>query len=270
VASTGHKLLDLLTGVNIGGGRSQPRYIKRPFHTTAEMKRKAIKARNRRRHKLARPDMRARFGFLYASYREDTFYWDSVVLLRKLAIAAVAVFLRPAGAGLQACAAMVVAFVSLLLQTQVQPYANAGVNTLDASALLVEFATFFLAIVLYVSGSDDSLKQAVSLGIGLVNVGYVAYFFSVKCSIPTGIRVVPCVQELSPTVKNLRSEGPNCIVFYLKEIVEGIAVARGKYIGNENIERVVLDGNFSAYCVGTSFCGAANSLKCIQTGHIES
>jgi hypothetical protein len=133
----------------------------------------------RQRRELASPAVRAKYGFLYASYREDTFYWDSVVLLRKLAIAAVAVFLRPAGAGLQACTAQLVVFVSLQLQTRVQPYANAGVNTLDAYALLAEFATFFLAIVLYASGSDDNLKQAVSLGIGLVNVAYLAYFIFV-------------------------------------------------------------------------------------------
>lgn len=52
VRSTGNRLLDMLSGVT-PGKQSQPRYIKRPRHTNAEMKRKAIKARNRRRHKLA-------------------------------------------------------------------------------------------------------------------------------------------------------------------------------------------------------------------------
>lgn len=50
---TGNRLLDLITGAGMGGHSPSPRYIKRPFHTTAEMKRKAIKAKNRRRHKLA-------------------------------------------------------------------------------------------------------------------------------------------------------------------------------------------------------------------------
>lgn len=37
---------------NLPVHHTTPRYIKRPFHTTAEMKRKARKARNVRRHKL--------------------------------------------------------------------------------------------------------------------------------------------------------------------------------------------------------------------------
>lgn len=50
---SGNRLLDLMMGSGVSGSPSRPNYIKRPFHTTAEMKRKAIKAKNRRRHKLA-------------------------------------------------------------------------------------------------------------------------------------------------------------------------------------------------------------------------
>lgn len=51
---SGNKLLDLLTGMGplYHGGLSRPTYIKRPFHTVAQEKRRARKARNVRRHRL--------------------------------------------------------------------------------------------------------------------------------------------------------------------------------------------------------------------------
>jgi hypothetical protein len=133
----------------------------------------------RRRHKLARTDTRIRFGFLYASYRLDTFFWDSVVLLRKLAIAVVAVFLRPAGAGLQAFAAQIAAFCALSVQLLVQPYANARVNALDAYSLGTQLATFTLSILLYLSDTAESLKVTASLGVLGANIAYLIYFFLV-------------------------------------------------------------------------------------------
>lgn len=57
VSNDAPRIMQPFDVLRILGGRSvhhcQPRYIKRPLHTTAEMKRKARKARNIRRHKLA-------------------------------------------------------------------------------------------------------------------------------------------------------------------------------------------------------------------------
>jgi len=49
------------------------------------------------RNNLNDPIVRATLGFLYAGYRESSWFWESVVMLRKVSIATVAVFLEPQG-----------------------------------------------------------------------------------------------------------------------------------------------------------------------------
>ena len=75
--------------------------------------------RERRRGRLNTPRVAAAYGFLYAGYRERTFWWESTIMLRKLAVVA-ATTLVPAHAQdlLRLILCLGVVWIALLLQAR--------------------------------------------------------------------------------------------------------------------------------------------------------
>ena len=51
-----------------------------------------------RKARLGNDEVRQQFGFLYRGYRRETYFWECVVMLRKVGIIFIAVFLSGAGA----------------------------------------------------------------------------------------------------------------------------------------------------------------------------
>lgn len=69
-----------------------------------------------------RPPRTASDGFFYNSYRLRFYYWESVLLLEKLALALVVTATQRFGAPSQVLAALGAFFVFLLVQSSCHPY----------------------------------------------------------------------------------------------------------------------------------------------------
>ncbi len=59
---------------------------------------------------------------MYEDYRRESYYWDCVIMVRKLAVVAVLVFLQPKGSTIQIVAALGV----ILMATAAQVTARNG------------------------------------------------------------------------------------------------------------------------------------------------
>lgn len=66
-------------------------------------------------------------GFLFSAYRVECWYWESVELLRKLALTSILALIAPKSAG-QVTVGLILAFITLLLDMQMQPYAQRPMN----------------------------------------------------------------------------------------------------------------------------------------------
>ena len=86
-----------------------------------------------KKDRLAEPEIFTMFGFLYAGYKPKYFWWESVVLLRK--VAATVIALSPIGLELQAISATVLLGVFTAIQLVVRPFRNERHNVLDCSAM---------------------------------------------------------------------------------------------------------------------------------------
>eukprot|EP00803_Ostreobium_quekettii_P002180 evm.model.scf_1521.1 EVM.evm.TU.scf_1521.1 scf_1521:4755-16016(-) len=96
-----------------------------------------------RRHKAAE-DFRRKYGFWYAAYKHDSFYWESVVLTRKLLMVVVLVFgdsLAVQKQNIVVLGALIVAFGAHVWR---QPFEGEDVNMLESLSLTASFMTFFL------------------------------------------------------------------------------------------------------------------------------
>ncbi|GMH38953.1 hypothetical protein BSKO_06851 [Bryopsis sp. KO-2023] len=84
------------------------------------------------------------YGFLYQAYKKNVASWEVVILLRKALLAAVVVFGRTLGEGVQASLALVVMVGSIVLQTQFQPFLESKLNSLELSSLVISTLAFII------------------------------------------------------------------------------------------------------------------------------
>ena len=71
------------------------------------------------RDKLNVINVKQRFGFLYNGYEDETFYWEFVIIYRKIAIIMCSVFLGIMSVQIQALTVLIILFISLHLQNQI-------------------------------------------------------------------------------------------------------------------------------------------------------
>ena len=93
---------------------------------------------------------RVRYGFLYKGYRESAYFWEVVVMARKVLLAFISVFLQSAGIMVQALLVQALVVLFILLTSKVRPFTSPGLNFLEILSLAVLSLTvyaglFFLA-----------------------------------------------------------------------------------------------------------------------------
>jgi hypothetical protein len=85
-----------------------------------------------RTNRLVEPEIFTMFGFLYAGYKPHFFWWEVIVLARK--VAATVIALAPIAVELKALSAAALLLVIVVLQLIVRPYNDERHNTLDCFA----------------------------------------------------------------------------------------------------------------------------------------
>ncbi len=97
------------------------------------------------------------YGFLYSGYKPEYWYWEGIVLLRKILIAGISVFLSAevsSGNELQVNSsqyqqgllATLVISVSLYIQLKLEPYENDVLNGIEALGLVVGVLSLYLGL----------------------------------------------------------------------------------------------------------------------------
>jgi hypothetical protein len=119
------------------------------------------------------PRIVATLGFLYNGYRDEAWFWESVVMLRKVGVAAVAVFLAPFGARYQTYTGLLLVFAVTVLQVAVRPFEREELNRLELAALVTAFVTFECGLFLTSDGQTGVIAaQVATIGIFAFNLGF--------------------------------------------------------------------------------------------------
>lgn len=122
-----------------------------------------------RRKRLDEPHTRAMFGFLYAGFRKQHYYWETLVMIRKVCIAIVSVFFAPLGIDVQCYSAILVLVFFAILTQHVQPYARVFFNRLEMASLLTAFYTLVGGLYNISPNVGWTFKSAVSVSIVVAN-----------------------------------------------------------------------------------------------------
>lgn len=136
----------------------------------------ALLLKNRDRLDDAR--LRKKYGFLYKGYKQQYYFWETVIYARKVVVSFIAVFWTYDPKA-QCSMCILVCVCALALQLGCQPYDTVLFNRLEAFSLFVAFFTFYTAqgIVDVTVGTQEQHAQ------GLMSVCYHLTFVLNVCLI---------------------------------------------------------------------------------------
>lgn len=147
----------------------------------------------RERHQLTAITTKEKFGFLYNGYQQEMFYWEILIMYRKIALIFISVFMQSQGVITQAMLVFLLMILFLILNMRKKPFVSLTINDLETISLLTSAITIYCG-VFYISNvsADDkaampaSVKNSVTLSptmslifflmIMAVNMGFFGYW----------------------------------------------------------------------------------------------
>ena len=76
------------------------------------------------------------FGFLYNGYRKEFYFWEIVIMYRKIAIIFIAVFIANYGLAAQALTCLILLVVFLMISVKKKPFNTEALNDLETLSLV--------------------------------------------------------------------------------------------------------------------------------------
>jgi hypothetical protein len=133
---------------------------------------------SRKRRELSEINTKLRFGFLYNCFKQSKFYWEFVIMFRKILIICIMVFIGNQSIPVQALTLVLLLLNFLVLQYLKRPYASNELNQMEFRSVLVAAVTIYCG--LYYLSKDLGLvaKVLFFLAMLLVNLYFLAYFSS--------------------------------------------------------------------------------------------
>jgi hypothetical protein len=93
-------------------------------------------------------------GFLISGYKPELYFWECVVLLRKVLLAAVTTTLAPAGPGMQLTTSLLVILAALILHARFMPHVDFTFNALESASLGVAALTMLGGFYVVLEDAD--------------------------------------------------------------------------------------------------------------------
>jgi hypothetical protein len=129
--------------------------------------------RNSLKIKENHPVVLFRYGLLFAGYRHERYYWETVMAGRKVAVVAIGVFGRLTDTESQVHGALLALFIFILMHTTLVPFpthhqSSASVGHLETFALTCCFLTMWTGLVFYHS-RNTTVNEVLSTLLVLIN-----------------------------------------------------------------------------------------------------
>eukprot|EP00361_Fabrea_salina_P007450 CAMPEP_0202436818 /NCGR_PEP_ID=MMETSP1345-20130828/26245_1 /ASSEMBLY_ACC=CAM_ASM_000843 /TAXON_ID=342563 /ORGANISM="Fabrea Fabrea salina" /LENGTH=1731 /DNA_ID=CAMNT_0049050339 /DNA_START=6 /DNA_END=5201 /DNA_ORIENTATION=+ len=146
---------------------------------------------------LFKIDNKLRFGFLFNGYKLSRFYWEFVILYRKIIVICLAVFLSTISIQVQALTCLLVLIVFLYMQKVYKPFVVDHLNQLETSAIFTATVTIYCGVY-YLTNDLDEYSKILFF---VLMLGCNAYFlvFWLKYMLKAGVEAL---LNAFPRIKN--------------------------------------------------------------------
>jgi len=122
------------------------------------------------RHHLNDPTVKQRFRFLYGGYAMHAYFWEFVIIIRKVILVAIVVFLKTQNFR-SVYAALWLLIASLLSHVWLSPFESSNMAVLETISLCVLLATLMFGLLAYAPNFSDpekTLSAVAVIGLNLI------------------------------------------------------------------------------------------------------
>ena len=140
----------------------------------------------RHRGELDKPVVKFRYGLFFAGFRQERYYWECIVALRKESTVVLAVFGSQMGVAMLAHVALLVFMVQILVQLIGHPYGrgHGKLQILDVGAICLCWGTMWSGFFFYTPRPPDQKAALVflTMTVVIVNTIYMMILLYSMCS----------------------------------------------------------------------------------------
>ena len=113
------------------------------------------------RKRLGSKDVRKKYGFLFNGYTKTEFYWEFIILYRKILIITCSVFIaNSASVNIQALTVMILLIIFIAIQLKYSPYIEDKLNSMEVRSILVSAVTIYCGLY-YLTGDLDYTSKVI-------------------------------------------------------------------------------------------------------------
>ena len=108
---------------------------------------------------LKKLETKEKFGFLYNGYKKEYYFWEIVIMYRKIMVITIAVLLFAQGAIAQALMAIALLIVFLALNLKMRPFTLNQLNDLETFSIITQIITLYCGLF-FISDVSTILENA--------------------------------------------------------------------------------------------------------------
>lgn len=109
----------------------------------------------RDREKLDTLAVKEKFGFLYNGYKRSSFFWEIIIMYRKILMIAIAIFMNRIGIIVQALVLLIFLVGFLQLNNMRRPFASRTLNDIEDLSLMTGIVTIYCGIF-FITNKDSN------------------------------------------------------------------------------------------------------------------
>ncbi|CAG9309797.1 unnamed protein product [Blepharisma stoltei] len=141
--------------------------------------------------------VRLKFGFFFNGYSGKCYYWEFVILYRKILVICCSVFLTNISTSIQALTVTILLIACLHLQYTHQPYNGTQLNRMELRSILVSSITIYCGLYFLTESLSSEAKLFFFWIIVLANIYFLYYWvnkmFGAGCQIISN--KIPCLRK---------------------------------------------------------------------------
>lgn len=127
---------------------------------------------SKRKRYLNRDNNRVIFGFIFNGYKSSRFYWEFIIMYRKIIMISIAVFFSTVSVNVQALTIVIIMIISSYIQNYFKPYNSTELNHMEVEALITATLTLYCGLYYLTNSIGEEFKTVLFV---LIVVGN-AYF----------------------------------------------------------------------------------------------
>ena len=153
----------------------------------------------KRRKSLNSHSNRIVFGFIFNGYKSTRFFWEFMILYRKIIIISISVFMTQVGYSVQALTVVIVLLVSLYLQYELKPYNKNHLNHMETEAVLTATITIYCGMYYLSNELADAVEGVLFVFIVGGNAYFIFYWLYYMCQAAIELlsQVLPSLRKLA-------------------------------------------------------------------------